>query len=183
MPDWLHDLLAGGKLSQVCPSCGTREAAGYHCTKCLTPTGPSDWPMNLTTAKVVLTRLAAGEPVDRPYLEAAADALLGDTGELPIDVRLRAHPANIATWDDLAFHGRWHLDRNELAGHDHPPEAFRRYRSAETFVIVGADPEAGTITLAHADDHTLTLKHERAGEAAAALASGVIPDGVVGEDG
>ena len=36
-------LLQNGKLEQVCPACGTREAAGWTCTKCLFQTGPDDW--------------------------------------------------------------------------------------------------------------------------------------------
>ena len=40
--DVAADLLAG-KLEQVCPTCGLREAAGGYCTACATPTGPADW--------------------------------------------------------------------------------------------------------------------------------------------
>jgi hypothetical protein len=35
--------LAAGRLEQVCPTCGLREAAGGYCTACATPTGPADW--------------------------------------------------------------------------------------------------------------------------------------------
>jgi len=40
--DVAADLLAG-KLEQVCPTCGLREAAGGYCTADGTPTGPADW--------------------------------------------------------------------------------------------------------------------------------------------
>lgn len=36
-------LLERGRLTQVCPSCGTTEAAGAYCTKCSTPTGQAHW--------------------------------------------------------------------------------------------------------------------------------------------
>ena len=40
--DIAADLLAG-KLEQVCPTCGLREAAGGYCTADGAPTGPADW--------------------------------------------------------------------------------------------------------------------------------------------
>lgn len=41
--DDLMERLAAGRLSKTCPNCGTREAASFYCTKCLTKTGPDDW--------------------------------------------------------------------------------------------------------------------------------------------
>lgn len=41
----MNDSMAAqqGRLSQRCPACGIREAAGDFCTACLHPTGPADW--------------------------------------------------------------------------------------------------------------------------------------------
>ena len=39
----LDALLERGRLSQVCPSCGTVEAAGAYCSRCTTPTGRPHW--------------------------------------------------------------------------------------------------------------------------------------------
>ena len=36
-------LLAAGRLSQTCRSCGVTEAAGTYCTACLTPMSEADW--------------------------------------------------------------------------------------------------------------------------------------------
>ena len=43
VPPEMAALLAAGKLEQVCPVCWTREAAGWHCTRCLRQMGPDDW--------------------------------------------------------------------------------------------------------------------------------------------
>ena len=39
----LRALLQAGKLEQVCPTCGIREADGSYCTACATPTGEAHW--------------------------------------------------------------------------------------------------------------------------------------------
>ncbi len=39
----MNELLVRGKLEQVCPTCGVREAAGTYCTACATPTGARFW--------------------------------------------------------------------------------------------------------------------------------------------
>ena len=36
-------LLQAGRLEQVCPDCGRREAAGHYCTGCARPTGSAEW--------------------------------------------------------------------------------------------------------------------------------------------
>ena len=36
-------LLQAGRLEQVCPACGLREAAGSYCSADAAPTGPADW--------------------------------------------------------------------------------------------------------------------------------------------
>lgn len=35
--------LQQGRLEQLCPACGFREAAGSYCSKCHTKTGAADW--------------------------------------------------------------------------------------------------------------------------------------------
>lgn len=35
--------LQQGRLEQVCPACGLREAAGPYCSACLTKTDATDW--------------------------------------------------------------------------------------------------------------------------------------------
>jgi methionyl-tRNA synthetase len=39
----IERLLVAGRLSQRCPGCGLREAAGFYCSRCCRPTGPADW--------------------------------------------------------------------------------------------------------------------------------------------
>lgn len=58
-PDTLA-LLQAGKLEQACPVCGTREAAGYYCSKCSRPTGPDDWrPTARSDAQMAASRANA----------------------------------------------------------------------------------------------------------------------------
>jgi methionyl-tRNA synthetase len=54
-------LLQRGKLDQVCPDCGRKEAAGYECTACARPTGPAEWYRPAATASEIerLTRARA----------------------------------------------------------------------------------------------------------------------------
>lgn len=58
----LTDLLGRGRLEQVCPACGMREASGAYCTACLTPTGLDH---SRPTERTEAQRTAARENVRR----------------------------------------------------------------------------------------------------------------------
>jgi hypothetical protein len=119
-----------------------------------------------------------------PLVAAAARRLLKSREPLPAREAFRMHPATIETWGDAAFHTLWHLENIGnglgLEGQDHPPEAFRRYAGRDAFAVIAADAEAGTITIAFADDRYLDrLPSTQAALVAEALARGDVPRGEV----
>jgi methionyl-tRNA synthetase len=57
----MNELLVRGKLEQVCPSCGVREAAGAYCTACGTTTGAPLWRKGSITDAQREARAAAAQ--------------------------------------------------------------------------------------------------------------------------
>ena len=57
----LDQLHRAGKLEQECSGCGTREAAGWYCTRCLRPVAQSQWRKTEITEPQRAARRASAE--------------------------------------------------------------------------------------------------------------------------
>lgn len=81
----LAELHVQGRLSQVCPSCGLSEAAGSHCTACLTRTGGASWRRGEQSeaARVGLARARASRKQEaaKPAVLTLPDKLGADHAE------------------------------------------------------------------------------------------------------